>query len=169
MAGKLRQRRGLAYVALFCSLSCIPLDQQDDDAGSGGTAGTGSGPDPTPYLGTWHLTGTLSTTCSDGTNGTQSLAGTVSITPGTSSDLLRTVADGRCSAFPLNVNTANATLVASVACPADAASQITVTRWQVTLGSDDSSATETGSAKTVFSPPETGSCTSAYATTLVKE
>lgn len=157
--------RRSAWVALLWGLGCSQVAPKADDTASGGTSSSGA---PAPYLGAWHMMGTVTTTCSDGTSANQPLAGTVSITRGTTSDLLRTVADGSCTGFPLKVQAANATLVASVACPAQAASQVTVTSWQVTLGVDDSSATETGSAKTVFPPPETGMCTSIYGTTLVK-
>jgi hypothetical protein len=160
---ELQRLTRLVPLALLCVFGCVPVGSNGDDTASGGSTG-----DPTPYLGDWNVTGTVTTTCTDGTRGNLALSGPVSIERGSSSDLLRTVANGPCPDFPLKVKAANATLIGEVSCPADAVSQVTVTSWQVTLGADDSSATETGSAKTVFPPPETGTCTAIYSTTLVK-
>ena len=147
---------------LMFALGCEEAANGDDDDG-----GASNG-DVEPYLGSWYLTGTASTTCSDGTRDAQTLTGTVEFERGRGSDLLRTVTGGSCAEFPLDVNASNATLSTDVVCPVDGARRSTVTAWQVTLGTDESSATETGSAKTVFAPPETGTCTTIYATTLVK-
>jgi hypothetical protein len=155
--------KAIGCAVLLAAFGCIPTGSNGDDSASGGSAA-----DLTPYLGEWQVTGTVTTTCTDGTRGNLALSGPVTLERGTSSDLLRTVANGPCPDFPLTVKAANATLAGEVACPADAVSQVTVTSWQVTLGADESSATETGRAKTVFPPPETGTCTAIYSTTLVK-
>lgn len=143
-------------------LGCSPGGAEADDTGAS------SGADPTPYLGSWQLMGSVATTCSDGTSANQPLVGTVSITRGTASDLLRTVAGGLCPAFPLKLTTSSAELLSSVTCPPEPASQVTLTSWRLTLGVDDTSATEMGSAKTVFLPPATGTCSSIYSTSLLK-
>ena len=146
--------------AAFCVLGCVKVP---DDGGGGA-----SNEELEPYLGDWHVTGTVTTTCTDGTRRTETLSGPVSFTRGTSSDLIRRVEGSPCPDFPLNVKASNATLVDDVVCPADSVSQLTVKSWQTTPGADDSSATETGKVQTVFPPPETGTCTAVYSTTLVK-
>ena len=151
----------LILTALLWLFGCVPVEPQDD-------VGESSGADPTPYLGAWQVMGNVSTTCSDGTSGMLTLVGPVSITRGTASDLLRTVTGGDCPSFPLKVTDSNAELAASVTCPVQPASQVTLTSWRITLGVDETTATETGSAKTAFLPPVTGSCTSIYSTSLLK-
>lgn len=152
---------GTSLLGVLCLLGCTQVDPQADDT----TTGDG---DPTPYLGAWQMMGTVTTTCSDGSNATQSLVGTVSMSRGKSSDLVRTVTDAVCPGFPLNVNATSARLVADVTCPPEPASQVTLKDWQVTLGVSHTSATETGSARTVFLPPASGTCSSIYSTSLLK-
>ena len=156
-----RQAGCVGYVVSLCLLGCTQVDPEADES----TAGDG---DPTPYLGTWQMMGTVTTTCSDGSNASQALLGTVSMSLGKSSDLLRTVTDSVCPGFPLKVQASSARLVADVPCPPEPASQVTLTDWQVTLGVSQTSATETGSAKTVFLPPASGTCSSLYSTSLLK-
>lgn len=163
-AGVARQATYAICVGCLASLCLLGCTQLNPDADQG-TAGDG---DPTPYLGTWQMMGTVTTTCSDGSNASQPLLGTVSMSLGKSSDLLRTVTDSVCPGFPLVVLASSARLVDAVVCPPEPASQVTLTDWQVTLGVSHTSATETGSAKTVFLPPASGTCSSLYSTSLLK-
>jgi hypothetical protein len=177
-AWKLRALTVMAWLA-GCNLNPAEpgndaaLGEDTGGAASAGdasaTGGTDGDVDPTArFLGTWVQTGSLTLVCTDGSQSTQTVLGSVSVTRGATSDLNRSVAGGAC-ALSLNINGTVADLAASVICPANPTdgSQATVTSWRLTVGADGLSASEVGKT-TVDVPSAAVTCAGTYSTVLVR-